>query len=692
MADYAQIEQIVKDVVEGIRPPRRVSVSDCAAESLRIEMSGGYAGPWDAALTPYMVVPMNTLKSRRFEAVVFVSPARTGKTLALLDAWITHAVVADPGDMGLYFPTQTLAHDYRKRRIARLHRYSEAMREMLSPRAHDDTIELVIYRHGMLLNLGWPSSSQLAQRDLRYVALSDYDSFPDDVSKEGAPFDLARKRVQVAGSSGKALVESSPKRPVMTHQWSPDGPHCAPPVAGGILPIYNRGDRRRWYWQCLDGCHAWFEAPAMPRFDVLDSPEAAAQTAHVACPHCGQVYRQEDKRRLNGNSAPTAANPFGGWLAEGETLHPSGRRTGEPRPSSLASFWLLGCAAAFQSWESIVLKYLLALREFDVSGDESSLKTTVNTDQGLPYTPRSLAAARDPEALVNRVEDLERYQVPDGVRVILAAVDVQAASFEVGVVGYGVGGERWLLDRYSIRYTADKTAVQPAVYGEHWDLLTERVVHGTYQLADGRELRVYRSCCDSGGYHDRRNKADSTARAYEWWRGLKVAGLGHRVRLLKGTVAAGAPFQRESFPDSSRRTDRSAGSRGDVPVLILHTDRLKDVLSADLQRDVPGPGYIHLPQWLSQAHLSELTAEQRTPKGWENPARKRNETWDLLTYCHGLWLSIGGDKINWEAPPPWAMLPEVNTETVTAEQRRELKGRPTAASAPSARGIRFRQR
>lgn len=34
-----------------------------------------------------------------------------GKTQALLDGWLAHWVTADPGDMGLYFSTQALAHD-----------------------------------------------------------------------------------------------------------------------------------------------------------------------------------------------------------------------------------------------------------------------------------------------------------------------------------------------------------------------------------------------------------------------------------------------------------------------------------------------------------------------------------------------------------------------------------------------------
>lgn len=63
------------------RPPKRVSVSQGAHESLFLRQPGGYVGPWAPDETPYMVEPMNMLASKRHEAVAFVGPARTGKAL-----------------------------------------------------------------------------------------------------------------------------------------------------------------------------------------------------------------------------------------------------------------------------------------------------------------------------------------------------------------------------------------------------------------------------------------------------------------------------------------------------------------------------------------------------------------------------------------------------------------------------------
>lgn len=42
---------------------------------------------------------MNCLASREYDAVIFVGPARTGKTIGLIDGWVIYNVICDPADM-----------------------------------------------------------------------------------------------------------------------------------------------------------------------------------------------------------------------------------------------------------------------------------------------------------------------------------------------------------------------------------------------------------------------------------------------------------------------------------------------------------------------------------------------------------------------------------------------------------------
>ena len=112
MSKYASAKKIKQSIAEIFKPPRRVSVSEAASESLKITLPGGYYGPWDGNLTPYMKEPMDCLTSRDYEAVVFMGPARTGKTQGLVDGWMTYVTCYNPGDMTIYQPTKDAARDY----------------------------------------------------------------------------------------------------------------------------------------------------------------------------------------------------------------------------------------------------------------------------------------------------------------------------------------------------------------------------------------------------------------------------------------------------------------------------------------------------------------------------------------------------------------------------------------------------
>jgi phage terminase large subunit GpA-like protein len=307
-------------------------------------------------------------------------------------------------------------------------------------------------------------------------------------------------------------------------------------------------------------------------------------------------------------------------------------------------------------------------------------------DFAAPYIAQAREHARRPTELEARIEREWRVgTVPQGVRFLHALVDTQASYWSVMIVGRGVGGERWVIDRFEVRDSlrvdlmGRAERVDPAAYLEDWDLLTERVVCASYPLLahPGKRLAVRLTLVDSGGAGQKDSPGvNVTARANAWWRRLRTQGLSHRVALTKGTGAR--PDSRgqlviESYPDNSGRSDRH-GSAGDVPLYLLHVNALKDSLDADLQRREPGPGYVHFPTDLPSHVFDELTAEVRTPGGWEIASNTvaRNEAWDQLTMDLAAVLlpqdlagivrskeprvrfAIPAARIDWNAPPVWA--------------------------------------
>ncbi|EGD0587611.1 DUF1983 domain-containing protein [Escherichia coli] len=431
---------------------------------MRVPKGAGNSVPWDPELTPYIIEPMNCLASREYDAVIFVGPARTGKTIGLIDGWIVYTIVCDPSDMLVVQMTEDKAREHSKKRLDRTFRSSAAVKKRMSPRRNDNNVHDKTFRDGSFLKIGWPSVNIMSSSDYRFVALTDYDRFPENIDSEGDGFSLASKRTTTFMSAGMTLVESSPGRDICDSKWRRKSPHEAPPTTG-ILSLYNRGDRRRWYWSCPH-CGEYFQPAmdAMTGYRNEPDPFKASEAAYLLCPHCSGIITAEKKRELNS---------AGVWLREGQVIDRNGNVSGEPRRSRIASFWMEGPAAAYQTWAQLVYKLLTAEQEYEATGSEETLRAVINTDWGLPYLPRASMEQRKSELLEQRAEPVPSRSVPDGINFLVATVDVQAGRhrrFVVQVTGYGSRGERWIIDRYNITQSlrsdcdGESQRIDPASY------------------------------------------------------------------------------------------------------------------------------------------------------------------------------------------------------------------------------------
>lgn len=634
-----------------LRAPRRMRVADAVAQYMRVPMGAGNSVPWDPLVAPYVIEPMNCLASREYDAVIFVGPARTGKTIGLIDGWVIYNVICDPADMLIIQMTEEKAREHSKKRLARTFRVSPEVVSRLSPNKNDNNVYDRTFLAGNYLKIGWPSVNIMSSSDYKCVALTDYDRFPEDIDGEGDAFSLASKRTTTFMSSGMTLVESSPGRDVKDVKWRRTSPHEAPPTTG-ILSLYNRGDRRRWYWPCPH-CGEYFQpcGDVVAGFRDISDPVLASEAAYIQCPSCSGRIMPEQKRELNGR---------GVWLRDGESINADGSRYGDPRRSRIASFWMEGPAAAYQTLSQLVYKLLTAEQEYETTGSEETLKTVINTDRGLPYLPRASMEQRKSELLEQRAEPVPSRSVPDGVNFLVATVDVQAGRhrrFVVQVTGYGSRGERWIIDRYNITQSlrgdsdGESQRIDPASYPEDWDVLLTDVFHKSWPLASdpSQQMRLMAMAVDSGG------EDGVTDNAYKFWRRCRRDGLGKRIYLFKGDSIRRAKLITRTFPDNTGRTGRRAQAAGDVPLWLLQTDALKDRVNNALWRDSPGPGYVHFPDWLGSWFYDELTYEERSSDGkWSKPGRGANEAFDLMVYAEALVILHGYEKIRWPDAPEWA--------------------------------------
>lgn len=693
-----------------LRPPKRLTVAQGASDVLMVYQPGIAAKPWSAEETPYMVEPMNMLASRVHQAVCFVGPARSGKTMAFTDAWAAHNIANDSGDMMVVQMSQDKAREFSKTRVDRMLLHSPKLQAFLSRFAVDDNTHDKRFRHGMWLRLAWPTATNLSGSDYRYVSIPDYDRTPDDVNKEGSKYSLALKRTETFMSRGMLAVESSPGRPIVDPNWKASTLHEAPAVGGedgtGILGIYNMGDRRRWYWKCFD-CKAWFEAaPGLNLFRLpdenqliemvreMDIVKYVAEHDHIYCPHCSAPIQAKHKAELNRRSLGL------GWLQDGQYRDKHDELHGDPQSSTLASYWLGGVAAAYQPWRSILSKYLQALRDYAISGSEQTLKTVTNTDQAMPYMSRHLIETQKRHRDPSEREDsgLQRYVVPEWTRTVIVAVDVQGGStarFVVQAHAIGAHAEQALIDRYEIKQSMrpgmgeEFAPVDPSRYVEDWHVLTEKIIRSTFRTPTlNREIRVKLLVVDCAGEEGVYDKA------LDWYREIRREGYANRVMLSKGNNIMTDWLIKETMVGK-----RGPGDTPDCKLFLINTHLISDMVMTGVRRDTPGPGYIHFPPirhprtnpqgYITQAFFDELNAEVRGEDGKYRQIRARNETHDLCRMIRAGCLRLGLDKIaDWNdlsALPTWLHPLDSNSECITSDERRAMKenARIVESAAPT---------
>ncbi|MFO1081887.1 MAG: terminase gpA endonuclease subunit [Reyranellaceae bacterium] len=675
----AKASEARAEVADILLPPPDIDVAQAAELYRVLHNPQGYSGPWRHALAPPLVGPMRALTDLRYDTVVFVAPAQSGKTELGLN-FCLHSVRVDPADFQIVLPEKQQAEDFSERRLGRM----VAASPELGSRLRAESKFISVFDQCMV-NLSWPTSANASSKPVPRNWLDERDSMDDDVDEEGDPVALYHKRSQTFGPRRKTLVTSSPKRAKVKGTPRPSSPHEAV-TTHGVLALYNKGTRRLLYWPCVQ-CGHFF----VTRVQDLQHPEGAKSDDEripvlFACPACGRPHGEEDRHVLFARHV---------WLADGETIAEDGTVSGEPRPTTVDSYRLFGPQAPFITLEELVRKRLAAEEVRQKTGSDSELRTFWNVDAGEVYEGHDAGNALSPEDLARSAADLRAGIVPSWAPLLVASIDVQSDRFEVMWSAFGKAEEAAIVDHTRIvavradgtavttgrgsggaESSADLEACDPAGAAHHWRSLVGAVFDRALPL-DGepeRGLRPAMVAIDTGG------RAGSTEKAYAFARWLRRhrPDLMRRVMFLKGSPAAN-PVRVWRAQWDPRTAERKAGttkrplSRAGVDLWLLATDLLKDAVANRLRQALKAKGRriegaLHVSRDLPPALFEQLCAESRDEDGhWENERKVANEAWDLAVYCHAAWIRLGGERIDWERPPTFAVASKAAVEIVSGE-------------------------
>ena len=557
---------------------------------------------------PFQRAILACIGSDDVHEVDVIKSARVGYTKILLAA-IGYFAEHRRRNQVLWQPTDSDRDEFVKTEVETMIRDVTVLHPIFPARdsKHKDNTLLVKKFIGSMLHLrGGKSAGNYRRLSVSVAALDEYSSFDSDIDGEGDPGKLAEKRLEGA-TFPKLIIGSTPKQK-------------------GLCLMEKRVEsaaaRYSYHVHCVhcDELHAltWGGKDEPHGFKWTDDDP---ETVKHLCPHCGAFSEQGDY---------LAAAERGIWVGDdGTTIDQDGvfrNPEGEAvTPHLKVAFHVWTAYSPLVAWSKLVREFLDAYKKAQL-GDDEELRTFWNTTLGRTWEGEIDKMETDE---LKRRAEIENFQapgisdemVPKDCMLLLAGADVQGNRLEVGVWGFGRGGQMWSIDHKII--FGNPSEDQP------WDDLAEFLFERRYLHECGEQMPIYATAIDTGGHH--------THAVYEFAR----KNVRRRVYAIKGR-----PTGEKNIKDGVTQVDidwRGKKRKKGVRLWYVGTNMAKDLLYGRLQVETPGAGYVHLAANMSDEWFRQLSAEVRairkTAYGSRSvwtPIRTRNEVLDCSVYA--LWL------------------------------------------------------
>lgn len=583
---------------KGLKPQPKTSVS-VWADSYRI-ISAGAAEPgrWKTSRAPYQQEIMDAFTTAGVRKVVVMSSSQVGKS-DIMNNVIGRFAHLDPCPIMMIQPTIEMAEDFSKSRIAPMIRDTKVLSGIFydiknknavsKTRDGNNTILSKIFPGGRLVMCGANSPAGLASRPVRVLLADEVDRFPVSAGTEGDPVDLAKKR--------------------MTTYWNRVMGLFSTPTTKGSSRIeeeYLSGTQEEWQHRCPN-CGEWhllthrqMTADHEMKIDRRGEKHVVVFSVRWRCPDCGKEFSENEMR-----------NSEQKYVAQNEEMFSRGVR----------SFFVNCWASPWTAWADVMQEWL------EAGDDPERERVVANTRFGESYE-RSCP----PGVIGACLERREQYgaELPDGVLLLTAAVDVQDNRLEYEICGWGMAEECWGIEKGIILGVPDSPAV--------WDSLSG-ILDKTYTFKDGTGLLVAQTFIDSGGHYGQDVYEYCHRRIYR------------RCFAIKGLSQPGKPLYAKVSKANTKKN-------WTVPLVLLGVDSGKQHVMDRMSIATRGAKYFHFPldepggrmRGYDEIYFKGLFAEKKVPvrkRGrlvyqWENVAADgRNEPLDLRVYnlacLHSMW-------------------------------------------------------
>ena len=629
--------QVVISAAELIAPPPEMRISDwvdLGQVILNAETNTSREGPISFDGVEYIREPLDRLHpDDPCERVTIKASAQTAKS-TVGQLWVCWSIVNHQKSFAIGLPGSVELGKYNDFKLQPLIDASPEIKRRVravSTRSNEGSNakkKRLYSGHSILLfNLSSPGALQMISTP--NLILEEVGNALKDVGGRGSPVKQARARQAAHTVTGsKELMISTPA----------EVGDCE------VTKAYEAGDQSRFYGQCVH-CAGFFTA----------EPEGFTCTVgklgpHLSCPGCGGLIEEHHRAHWRGDGyrwVPTfkAANPGDGpdpnpqppaFLKDEAEL---ARWRGRDREGRQPSYYAWQAFCGLISWAAVE-------SEIRAAKTPAELKTLEQQVYGRAWDPAVDAMSWEE---VHRLrEEYETGVVPADAGVLTGFVDVQGGWLDGGVIGWGPGGEWWVVDRWIIEGDTSGADV--------WRELDAKV-RTRYPHAAGGDLPIEAFGIDTG-YR--------TQKAYGFAMGRP------NVYAMDGRPGWKAPILAKP---KIVKVIQDGRVRGRTKLYPSGTWELKSLLHWSLKLSVEagyavrveGRGHWSRAEdegWAQQI-TAEVLKEEKDPKSgetkrwWQVLSERRNEWTDIWVGARALAWSLGvgaprrdgqpGEAIDWSA-------------------------------------------
>lgn len=452
-----------------LRPKEEMTISQWANRNMVLPDGSNEAGRFNTGSVPYQKEIMDAITDIRVRDVSIMSSSQVGKTTIIL-CGIGYYIDHEPSTQLMVLPTLTLGEKFSKTRLAPMIRDIPVLRGKIAPakaKDSDNTILFKQYAGGYIVISGANSPASLSSMPIRVIWMDEVDRYPASAGGEGDPVTLAEKRATTFWN--KKYIKTS-----------------TPTIAGEsrIEKEYLDGSMEEWCVKC----------PCCGTFQPYDFDRVVFKSVSMTCVECNEEIPERDWKESEHM-----------WIAK----HPERKRHRSFHLNELASPWV--------QWREIINEYLAAIDECKRLHDTERLQVFINTTLGETWDEGKLDDNAVTEEILEERAEHYRADIPDGVLLLTAAVDVQDNRFEIEVRGWARDYETWGIYKTEIYGDLEKK--------ETWEEL-EDYLGTVFFFENGQGLSIAATAIDTGGSH--------TTRVYKWVKYMKSKG--KRVYGIKGHV------------------------------------------------------------------------------------------------------------------------------------------------------------